>query len=634
MAPAAAPGNNLNAMAKMFDSTVAVGDGGVILRSTSDTQWGIASSNTRANLNAVSFCAGMLVAVGNGGAAVYSTDRGATWTPADTGTTENFSGIVCGPSGFLALTLFTVVTSTDGQHWSPVSTGVVTGTDPFSDSTYSGVTASPGIGYTIEVTNAPFGPTPGVSMLNSADGAAWILTPVMRPDDWTSADVLFRAMAWGNGRFVAVNRDVVLTSTDAVSWDWNVPGSYLGNIVYVLPHSLDYDAPGARFIGIGDLNDPANSGTVQSIVATTPDGVSWTNTLVDAPGLRGVHALDFNQVYARGLQGSIYREQPDGSFAAVAGGSPATMLASIAIDGDVAIAVGATLSGTALLRSGDRGATWQTVDGVNVGAGVLSRVARIDGRWIAVGTAAGAPQQGLLFTSTDGVAWTQATLDADIRALDGIAQSDDAIILSGQAGDVSSAFVLRSTDGGASWVRTPVAVDAELSQVVSNGTAFFAVASPTTQSVYVSPDGVNWSAQTATTDPSSTALQLASQGSRVLALIGSTSACGGCASGPIGVASPNGDGTWSSAPIPANMSRLGSTGDGFFLAGTQGTVAFSADGTAWQASADDPSLSLVHAIAARGDGSFLAVTSTGHVLSYEQGAADRLFANGFDDASR
>jgi RHS repeat-associated protein len=73
--------SHLNAVAAASGTRIAVGDGGVILRSTNGTTWSPVTSGTTAPLLGVVRGGDRWIAVGPGGTVLRSTDDGASWSP-------------------------------------------------------------------------------------------------------------------------------------------------------------------------------------------------------------------------------------------------------------------------------------------------------------------------------------------------------------------------------------------------------------------------------------------------------------------------------------------------------------------------------------------------------------------------
>ncbi|HEY0179451.1 MAG TPA: hypothetical protein VGC30_07450 [Dokdonella sp.] len=143
----------------------------------------------------------------------------------------------------------------------------------------------------------------------------------------------------------------------------------------------------------------------------------------------------------------------------------------------------------------------------------------------------------------------------------------------------------------------------------------------------VSTDGSTWNVEPIGAGDGNGVFALAASADRLLAHV-LPLVCGVCIVPPALFRS-SGDGQWTRlAYPPVSVERLGSTGGGFFVADRYGDVTFSADGDTWIAQ-EDPSISLVNAIAALGEG-FVAATGAGHILTGTP-RGDAVFANGFDE---
>ncbi|MGG1550309.1 cadherin-like beta sandwich domain-containing protein [Paenibacillus ferrarius] len=158
-------------------------------------------SNTVSYLYSIVYGKERFVAVGWGGAIVTSTD-GIHWSVVSSGTSNHMYGVTFGNGQFVAVgDSGTVLTSADGLVWSVVENQNVGFSSTMISVTY-------GNGYYVAVgsMDADMG-----AILTSADGTHW--AAVSTPD-------VLGFVTYGEGRFVAVGplSSVILMSTDGLNW--------------------------------------------------------------------------------------------------------------------------------------------------------------------------------------------------------------------------------------------------------------------------------------------------------------------------------------------------------------------------------------------------------------------------------
>jgi hypothetical protein len=95
---------------------VAVGRGGVILRSEDGTTWRAVDSTTSNDLSAVTYAASRYVAVGTAGTILLS-PTGEFWTRADAGTDEPFDGVTYAGTTYLVLGSTHILDTYDTKMW-------------------------------------------------------------------------------------------------------------------------------------------------------------------------------------------------------------------------------------------------------------------------------------------------------------------------------------------------------------------------------------------------------------------------------------------------------------------------------------------------------------------------------------
>lgn len=115
--------SNLNGICYANSLYIAVGDGGVILKSSDMITWSPVTSGVSTKLNSVAGKASLFVAVGDGGVVLKSTD-GTTWTVATSGTTHDLRGVDWDGTYFAACgDIGTIIYSTNASTWASKPSG-------------------------------------------------------------------------------------------------------------------------------------------------------------------------------------------------------------------------------------------------------------------------------------------------------------------------------------------------------------------------------------------------------------------------------------------------------------------------------------------------------------------------------
>lgn len=178
---------------------IAVGQNGLLLRSTNGVAWEQRNAATSQYLSDIDCSPSLWVAVGAGGAVTTST-TGNAWTLRGSGTTYTLRGIVYAAGQFVVVGDFgTVLTSPDGINWTAQWSGSLSALYQitYDDALYVAVGAN------------------GL-ILTSPDGVDWT------PQNSGTTAALY-SVASGDGAFCAVGTllgsiSCVLTSRDAIHW--------------------------------------------------------------------------------------------------------------------------------------------------------------------------------------------------------------------------------------------------------------------------------------------------------------------------------------------------------------------------------------------------------------------------------
>ena len=115
--PPCRTGQTLEAVTYANGMFVAVGDPGLVARSTDGANWSLRRIGGTVVLRGVAGGQDLFVAVGSGGA-IFTSPDALTWTPRNAKTTSDLYGIAYGNGSFVAVGVGgTIQTSPDGIRW-------------------------------------------------------------------------------------------------------------------------------------------------------------------------------------------------------------------------------------------------------------------------------------------------------------------------------------------------------------------------------------------------------------------------------------------------------------------------------------------------------------------------------------
>ena len=418
-------------------------------------------------------------------------------------------------------------------------------------------------------------------------------------------------VAFANNRFVAVgNAGLVLTSTDAATWHVaaTLPGSNLRAVAF----------GGGQWVAVGSGGR----------IFTSPDAFTWTGRA--SPTTQALNAVAFagSQYLAGGNAGTILTS-PDGIGWTARASGTTQPINGIAGRAGANVAVGAA---NTLLLSAD-GATWAP-SALTESPAELRSVAILNNQFVVAG------RSGRIYTSPDGVAWTNRaaaaagyesvtydgtqyiistfggslvpTVNFTNRPLItttfnpivpryGITFGAGVIVVVGGGGDIAP-----STDGR-TWVqRGSSGAEFRIRSVASLNGRWFAGASFGT--IHSSADGVTWSRPATLTGE----VYGWAYGANLYVGVGAA-----------GLVATSADGvTWSANTTSSGVTRAlgGATfGNGRFVAvGDGGVITTSTDGTTWtpRTSGITSNLNAVVTLGSR----YIAVGDAGVILTSIDGA--------------
>jgi len=270
---------NFTGIAGSGNQLVAIGqtpgsyDGNPLFCCTSQdgTNWVEKSLDIKGSLNDIAWSGSQFVAVGGIQSGILSTKSGLiltspdgiSWTRRTSNVGEEIDSVTWSGKTFLAFCNYytlTTITSEDGVNWTPnkissdvnSSTGVV-----WAGSQY------------VVVFNSPFNAS---IIMTSPDGVNW--TTRMFPFGET------KGIAWSGSLFATpAENGTILTSPDGLTWTIN----YTNKLHY--PQGIVWT--GKQFVAYGKGSTSqifSNAKTENTVILTSPDGMTWTEANCKAKG--------------------------------------------------------------------------------------------------------------------------------------------------------------------------------------------------------------------------------------------------------------------------------------------------------------------------------------------------------------
>lgn len=479
-------GNGLSDVTFINGQFVMGGLRGTLLTSPDGLNWTTRRVPTNANLYGIAFNNGQYVLVG-GSAGLFTSPDLALWTPRQPGglvpldNTNPLIGLAHGAGRYVVTTNATVPTgvtlvSTDGVTWTQGNLG-----------------AAENASSVAFLNGKFFATTNSGKIFSSADGLTWtgVTTPVTTQ--------LLR-VSFGAGRYVAVGvSGVILTSTDGATWaaatsgitsalvgvdflnNQFVAGGNSGRIL-TSPDGLTWTARTTSYtgsirrfaFGAGLYVAACQFGRQ---ILTSPDGVAWTAQVagpVQGTNLSGVASNDTGTVIAVGDAGTILRSTNSGiSWNSVTSGTGQNLL-RVAFGGGAFVTVGA---GGVILSSSDGGTWTARTSGTSA---VLRSVRHTGSAFLAVGDG------GTSLLSADGIAWTPVStgVSSSLRAF---ASGDGKFVVLGANG---LGFVSPTLTTTSTWTPVTTGLTPQVNDAAYGAGLFVLVGN--SGLVATSPDGVTW----------------------------------------------------------------------------------------------------------------------------------------------
>lgn len=183
-----------NGIAYGNNKFVVIGNDGIIKTSEDGVSWKLAKSGTVQTLSSIIWDGKQFIAVGSEGTIISSPD-GYNWSARMSGTKEWLTGIAYNGSLYVIVGSNKIkLRSNDGVKWYQKRCGSNLNKVASNGNIFVGVGGDPNEA-SIEITN---------------DGVNWKILSFL--------ELPFKGVAWGQGRFIAMNEDTILVSTDGLNW--------------------------------------------------------------------------------------------------------------------------------------------------------------------------------------------------------------------------------------------------------------------------------------------------------------------------------------------------------------------------------------------------------------------------------
>lgn len=378
--------------------------------------------------------------------------------PLPTGSPLN--AVIRGNNQFLAVGMYgTIITSSDGVHWTSQISGV-------SDNLH-GITSATN-GFIAVGGGWPTGPI----ILNSENGVSWESNYIEGFESW---DTLYD-VAWNGKIFVAVgdhfsnyNAPLILSSSDGETWTPQDIGISLDL------YSIVWD--GKQFVAVGKRVGTCHGGC--SWVCTSPDGNDWSLHLI--PYLGGL--IDIAWSAELELFVAIGVDDYDSAVLTSTDGSDWSIQPFSNVN-----FIGITWAGTRFVIVGSGGTILTSVDGTNWSPETTETDENINDvvydsmSMVAVGNG------GMIITSNNAEDWiirTQSLIDT--YNLNDVIWADERFIAVGYT--PTESFVI-SSKNGSEWILNSETDLAFMNAIAWNGELFVAVGLDGT--ILTSPNIENW----------------------------------------------------------------------------------------------------------------------------------------------
>ena len=460
---------------------VSSGYGGSIQKSTDGKNWrnlitGLPNSNVGStnfyNLSGITYGNGKYIVVGSQGKVLTSID-GESWSPQTLGTAPSYPNLIdviyAGGQYVIVGSGGTIYTSNDGSSWVKRSSGL-TDYQTLSSISYGNgkyvavaggktLTSTDGINWSGTSTNlystnsicfdsSGFVTTSGI-IYHSIDGTNW--TKADKPS--SQAISYISDIQFLDGQYVAVGNGFMVSS-DGVAWNRKNDNEVLNRISY----------GNGIYVGIG------NSKTYSTIVKTSTDGVTWQPQTVKVTDSLWQADITYGsgKFVLVGNKGLILYSTDGANWTKSISGITSSLRSVLFSNGRFI-----TAGDNGIILYSSDGVTWTpTSSGLSsTGNYSLQDLAYGNGQIVGVGSyyergnSWNVTYHGVIISSSDGVTWTQQTLPPT-GFLKGVSYGNDRFVVTGDAG-----AILSSADG-TTWITESPFVTDELGMIASNGSGF------------------------------------------------------------------------------------------------------------------------------------------------------------------
>jgi hypothetical protein len=325
----------------------------------------------------------------------------------------------------------------------------------------------------------------GGGIMTSFDGLHW--TDIsLEPDEY------IYDMSCGEGTFVAVGGNgAILASQDGVHWapknsSVTVPVPFLSSRGTYYLNSTAYG--NSTFVVVGGY--PGDFTISDNHIFTSTDGMTWTESQQMTGPLSHISYIN-NTFIALGFDGDIWTS-PDGVNWSERNSGTTKQLSGVAYGNDVFVIVG---SGGTILTSADT-TSW-TPRGSGLSSNDFHGITFANGIFLAVGNLVRPIEPcefgecppllyPTIFTSADGIEWTQRYLGTPYAVLYDIVYGNNSFVAVGSRGTVITSY------DGINWTIKDYVVEGSITSVVYALGTFVAVSKTHASLIITSADGVEW----------------------------------------------------------------------------------------------------------------------------------------------
>jgi len=431
---------------------------------------------------------------------------------------------------------------------------------------------------------------PAISV--SANGSTWGNAAQYPVALSGSSEGLYAIAISNSGSYVTVGDSLIMTSNDGNNWQNNTPAGIFGSSFYSVAISNSNIA-----VAVGE----------SGIIAYSNGGTNWQvmNHSVTSQNLNKV-VVNSNGVFvAVGDNGTIITSS-NGSNWQTANLQTAATTAnfnSIAVNGNVFVAVGNSSSSVKTVYTSNDGITWNPgMAGSPTPSAITNSLSSVavnaQGYFVAVGAA------GPIYYSSTGTSWTATSTPASgyLNAITANTQGNFIAV-----GDNGLVVAINSNNWSVNTSTISELAGVSLNTVNVSATGTYLITSGST--AMYSNDGNNWNAIN-NNMPSSELLDMTANPQGILVAVGENGLI---------LTSSNKGSTWTNetnSSYTQNLTAVANGNNQFVAVGKAGTVLQSTGGNNWTEAPNLPGNDDLYSVAANLQGMMVAVGKTGAVWVY------------------